>query len=216
VPSFDYAQFLTQAAADARYQALGSLGSSTPGTETPDHAGTAGVSTSAARQDHIHPITCAVPVALGATLAEGVATTFARSDHVHTGPLGTLTNGYAQVTANQNGIGTALTDLTSLTVTVTPAAAGRRLRITGYAILEQRTSAGLVFLTVMEGATQLNEALFSASAADTFYTCVAQAIVTPTLASHTYKLQAKTSANTVDMQASATLPAFILVEDIGV
>lgn len=79
------AQYLTQASADSRYQALGSLGSGTPGTETPDHAGTAGVSTSASRDDHIHPIVAAAAgaSAVGDSAAEGVATSFARSDHKH-------------------------------------------------------------------------------------------------------------------------------------
>lgn len=56
MPSFDYAAFLTQAAADARYQALGSLGSSTPSSIDLGDTGSAGVSTSASRQDHQHAL----------------------------------------------------------------------------------------------------------------------------------------------------------------
>lgn len=48
--------YITQAAGDARYQALGSLGSATPATVDAGDAGTAGVSTSAARADHEHPV----------------------------------------------------------------------------------------------------------------------------------------------------------------
>ena len=40
MPSFDYSQFLTQAAADARYQALAAIGA-TPNTIEPDDAATA-------------------------------------------------------------------------------------------------------------------------------------------------------------------------------
>jgi hypothetical protein len=87
LPTTSTSNYLTQASADARYQALGSLGSGTPGTETPDHAGTAGVSSSASRADHIHPIVAAAPTTVSldgtASASEGVATSFARSDHGH-------------------------------------------------------------------------------------------------------------------------------------
>lgn len=88
LPTFTNDNFLTQEAADARYQALGSLGSGTPVTIEPDDAGTAGVSTSASRADHEHPIVAAAPTTVNVdgsgALAEGVATSFARSDHKHT------------------------------------------------------------------------------------------------------------------------------------
>lgn len=48
--------YITQAAGDARYQALGSLGSSTPAQVDAGDTGTAGVSSSAARADHEHPV----------------------------------------------------------------------------------------------------------------------------------------------------------------
>ena len=85
LPTTSTSNYLTQASADARYQALGSLGSGTPGTETPDHAGTAGVSSSASRADHIHPIDAAAASGLTntSTSTEGAATSFARSDHTH-------------------------------------------------------------------------------------------------------------------------------------
>lgn len=87
LPDATTGTYLTQAAADARYQALSALGSGTPGTETPDHAGTAGVATSASRSDHIHPIAAATPITVildgGGALSEGVSTSFARADHQH-------------------------------------------------------------------------------------------------------------------------------------
>lgn len=77
--------YLDQAAADARYQALGSLGATTPVRIDPDDAGTAGVSSSASRQDHEHPITTGAPVSivLTGTNAEGSGTGFARDTHQH-------------------------------------------------------------------------------------------------------------------------------------
>ncbi len=213
MPSFDYSQFLTQAAADARYQAIGSLGSATPGTETPDHLGTAGISTSASRQDHVHPITCATPVAIGTALSEGVATTFARSDHVHTGPLGSM--GYAQVTANQGGI-TAETDLTSLAVTFT-AVAGRRYRITGKVDLSSTIANDQGILYLKDGATYFNYANVALPYVSNRMTVVAQAVTTLSAGPHTLILRAaRIGTGTATMNADANGPCFILVEDIGV
>lgn len=75
--------YLTQAAADARYQALGSF--DTPGSIQPDDTVSAGVSSSAARADHRHGITAATAGTIEPddAAAEGVATSFSRSDHKH-------------------------------------------------------------------------------------------------------------------------------------
>lgn len=84
-PQPEFSNFLTQAAADARYQALGGLSSATPSSIDPDDAGAAGVSTSASRADHQHGIVAAAAsgLTLVTTNTEGVATSFARSDHTH-------------------------------------------------------------------------------------------------------------------------------------
>lgn len=52
---------------------------------TPDAAGSSGVSEYAAREDHIHEITCAAGVAItpDASSGEGTAVTFSRADHAH-------------------------------------------------------------------------------------------------------------------------------------
>lgn len=85
LPDATSGTYLTQASADARYQAVGSLGSGTPSTIEPDDAGTAGVSTSASRADHEHPAVASAPsdIGLAGTNTEGAATSFARSNHIH-------------------------------------------------------------------------------------------------------------------------------------
>jgi hypothetical protein len=121
---------------------------------------------------------------------------------------------YAQVTANQ-GTFVAQTDLTSLTVTVTPLA-GRRIRVTGWvAAFTSSVTGDTAALFIMEGATQLAQANTDCPVGGGFAQAVA--ILTPTAVAHTYKLAASRSNGTgnVTMNAAVTYPAFILVEDIG-
>jgi hypothetical protein len=128
-------------------------------------------------------------------------------------PRGTLTNGYAQVVANQAGI-SAEVDLTSLTVTVTTLA-GRRYRITGKCRFVQNSSTGSPILSVKEDGTTIDASPLSQEA--TFLgALIVISIRTPTAASHIYKLTLQDTAGTVDMVAATTWPAYILVEDIGI
>lgn len=62
------------------------LSSTTPAALTPDIAGAVGVGTTAAKSDHVHNVPAGIPVALGASAAEGNAADFARSNHVHPYP----------------------------------------------------------------------------------------------------------------------------------
>lgn len=126
---------------------------------------------------------------------------------------GTLANGYAQVTANQTGIGTSDTDLTGLTVTV-DVNSGERIKITAHAAFQKITSTGISFFLIKEGATLLNEDLATLAAVD-YWGAHAEVILTPSAGSHTYKLAARASAGTLNLEAAATFPSFILVEGIG-
>lgn len=128
-------------------------------------------------------------------------------------PWGILDNGYAEVTANQPNLGTA-SDLTSLTVTIT-AIANRRLRIYGEIIMGATGGGGQGNLNLLEGATQLQTATHSFSIAGESEKMQVTKIITPTAASHTYKLNAGKNAFNADLAAAATFPAFILVEDLG-
>lgn len=123
--------------------------------------------------------------------------------------------GYAQVTASQNGVGTAVTDLTSLSVTFT-ALASRRYRITGFAhFLYASGSPAVAVLRITDGANnQITESNMPGSAA-VYTTWNVQTVVTPSAGSVTYKLRANVNTGTMNVFAGSTAPAFIMVEDLG-
>lgn len=117
-------------------------------------------------------------------------------------------------TSNQTGIGTSVTDLTSLTVTFT-AVAGRKYRITGQATFVQSATASTAILYLLAGATQIG--LSAGEVVGTFGRT--QTVIvehTPGAGSVTYKLQASCDAGTMSVSASSTAPCSIIVEDIGV
>jgi len=127
-------------------------------------------------------------------------------------PLGTVA--YAQATAIQTGISVAV-DLTSLTVTFT-AVAGRRYRITGFGLIAQKTGTGVATMTITNSANAQQAAAQSRLIVDETQTATPMFVVVPGAGSITYKLRLTTNANTCDLNATATNPAFILAEDIGV
>lgn len=122
--------------------------------------------------------------------------------------------GDVSVTANQTGI-TTVTDLTSLTLTVT-AGTSRRLYIEAQAIVTRTVNDGYSLLSIKEGATTLQQIqIHSASTdGDTVYGNVT---VTPTSGSHTYKLTLErgSGTGTTGIAANASAPAFIRITDIG-
>jgi hypothetical protein len=162
----------------------------------------------------------AATVAARFTAAEGALTTheadktvvhgFADTDKVPRGVLG-----YSQVTADQGSITTEV-DLTSLSSAVT-ALASRRLKITGSVRFASTVVNDRVDLRIFEGGTQLQAravALNNANASEGVEVFV---YITPSVGAHTYKLTATrvTGTGTITMGASATTPAFIVVEDVG-
>lgn len=146
------------------------------------------------------------------TFADGNTLTAAQVNGLAQGTLG-----YAQVTANQATI-TAAVDLTSLTLTVT-LVASRRIRIVGDVSFTSSVAADNALLLILDGATTLNQRTVAIPAITTpnSYGCRVEAVVQPSAGSHTYKLQAQRNGGSgnITMVASATQPAFILVEDIG-
>lgn len=122
--------------------------------------------------------------------------------------------GYAQATANQGSIGSSDVDLTGLSKTVT-VLSGHRIKITGHVAFSQSSASGITRLRIKEGATQLADSLLSATNGS-YYSVDAFVVLTPSAGSHTYKLAMTTSPGAAQMEAGATYPAFILIEDLGV
>lgn len=126
--------------------------------------------------------------------------------------------GYAEVTAAQTLTNTAVeTDMTGLTVTVT-VGTNRRIRISAQGVLSRTVADGVTVGRIKEGGTELNRwAQHSPSATTEFDNATGAAVLTPTAGSHTYKLTLQRFSGTgnVTLNAAATNPAFILVEDIG-
>jgi hypothetical protein len=120
----------------------------------------------------------------------------------------------ASVTANQTGI-SAEADLTSLTVTFT-AITGRRYRTMGHTLMKTVTTSGNFSVFITDGAsTHVGQASGSTATLGFTVSCDPVAVETITAGSVTRKLRASTSAGTVDLQAGATFPNQIWVEDIG-
>lgn len=128
-------------------------------------------------------------------------------------PRGKL--GYAEVSADQTGI-TSETDLTSLTVTFTPGTS-RQVRVTGVILVQSDTTGDEATLRIKEGATVLARGIQQAAQSPRSVTIYAHAIVSPTAASHTYKLSLERNqgSGTLNLAAASTYKATLLVEDIG-
>jgi hypothetical protein len=123
--------------------------------------------------------------------------------------------GYAQVVAQQTGI-TTVVDLTTLTATVT-VPTNTRVKVTGHCMIQSSVADDIARLSIQEGAAVLQLAQMLCRPAATSTTHHVEYVATPTAGSHTYKLTlARVSGTgTLIMDAGATYPAFILVEDIG-
>lgn len=120
----------------------------------------------------------------------------------------------ASKTSNQTGIST-VTDITSLSVTFT-AVSTRYYRTTIYSLVRQNTGAGTSVIQITDGSNvQKTEGDFYLAAPGTFGTLCVQCIETGLSGSTTRKGRATTASNTMDVIASSTFPAFILVEDLG-
>ena len=126
--------------------------------------------------------------------------------------------GYAAITANQTGI-TTVADITSLTLTHT-AVNNRRYRITGRINIQSNTVSDYGQIQLTDSTpTQLENSLFNTHTSANNDTTQSIVFVEAGISgSVTRKLRAGRaggSAGTFQVSASATAPAFILIEDIG-
>jgi hypothetical protein len=128
--------------------------------------------------------------------------------------------GSASVTASQGSLGAGPTDLTGLSVTVN-VCANRRIRVRAAAVLRNGESAANSgqLLVVADGTvirTAPSGLVSTASTGVKEYTPAEVDIAAPSAGSHTYKLQATFAAGSANlMEASATQPATLVVEDLG-
>lgn len=122
--------------------------------------------------------------------------------------------GAESTSSNQTGIGTTITDITGTSVTV-DVPDGHRIRISGHVFFQQQTNSGFLTLSVREGSTE-NGFLARSPVLPSGGTWRGDGHITlvPTAGTHTYKLSARTSANTVNI-LNATEISSIIVEDLG-
>lgn len=129
-------------------------------------------------------------------------------------PKGVL--GYAQVVASQTGI-TSVVDLTGLSVGVT-VGSSRRIRISYALRIVGSAVSSTAGVTIKEGGTSLQEGfVLNNAGAGVPVTAVDSVVLTPSAGAHTYKLTMAlaSGSGTVDLNATASRVAYILVEDIG-
>lgn len=127
-----------------------------------------------------------------------------------TAPSSTLA--YNEKVSNQSAAAQA--DLTGLTATVT-VAAGRRIRVSAKGLFTTSSNYLSVGMKIMEGATELAKMTLPTETAADGVSVTPSVVLSPSAGTHTYKIAAyMIAAGTWTLQASATNPAYILVEDI--
>jgi hypothetical protein len=118
---------------------------------------------------------------------------------------------HAVQTSAQTGIGASLTDLTSLTATITMVA-NRYYKVTLFVPFSQVAADGAAILAIDQAGTQIASSGFTAAVG--YFTEHAAAITTGS-GSVTIKGRASTSAGTLSTNVAATSPALLLIEDVG-
>lgn len=125
-------------------------------------------------------------------------------------PLGVLA--YAEVTTGQGPI-TTVTQLTglSITINVNP---GRYIRLSATAQVTWAASSSGVG-RFRESSTNLGRWARHTGTEATTYVHHGAVILSPSAGEHTYNLSLEASAGSGTMQSDASVPAFIMAEDIG-
>lgn len=129
-----------------------------------------------------------------------------------------ITLGYTQITATITTTSTTIVQATGLTSAVTIPAGGRNVKVTVW-LSAAYTSAGRNRLSIWTGTvgsgTQLTQTDMGTAPSAGAFAAVLMAVHTPAAGALTYNVGwFTTSAGTATIEASATIPAFILVEAI--
>lgn len=127
--------------------------------------------------------------------------------------------GYVENTAlNQGSIGSTITDVTSLSVTVT-VNTSRKIKISGHVVMANDTAATQAWLSIREATTVLNQFRGPTPTATRAESFTVEWIGNPSSGSHTYKLSVQTAGTgTITAVGDVGPPAriaYILVEDVG-
>lgn len=131
-----------------------------------------------------------------------------------------ITLGYAQITSDQTSTSGGGSQVTGLTTTVTIPSGGRKVKITAYCGHLFNTTAGdQAIMQIWDGTvgsgTQLTQAEITVAYNNLGVSATAIAVVTPAPGSKTYNVGlSNASGGTATLSATATMPAFILVETI--
>lgn len=124
---------------------------------------------------------------------------------------------YVEVTANQPSLGVGPTLLTNLSLSAT-FVANRRVRIRGFGNFTATGGGGQGVLYIRETTstpTTIQTGLGDFTGINAINTMIAERVISPTAGAHTYSLYAGKNAFDMDLTASSTSPAFLLIEDIG-
>lgn len=157
---------------------------------------------------------------VGTALPTNTVTTAAITDNsVTAAKLATsaITLGYTERTSTFNTSSTSITDITTLSVTVTVPSGGRRCKITGYLpyVSNGGASNNAYTIYIREGATVLTTCRGNIDIAKAEGPIVPLYSSVLSAGSHTYKLSIACDAVvSTDLPMSATSPGFILVEAI--
>ena len=119
--------------------------------------------------------------------------------------------GSAEVAADQTGI-TTIADMTNASVAVTVPAGATTVRITGFVRSGNGTVDTVNSVYIFEGGTQLSVDQFLSRTGGASGTHKPIYIGTATVGAHTYKLRVEAGSGTMATRASATAPAYIIVE----
>lgn len=121
--------------------------------------------------------------------------------------------GYVEKTADQTGI-TTETDLTGLSQAVT-VNTSRRILISCQCMVTKSVASTRAIIRIKEGAVILASGIIGAVTGGN-HTVDAQVVLTPSAASHTYKVSLESlDSGSVNLTASSTEKSFLLIEDIG-